>query len=331
MDTPHPKSMCGGAYQDWLEVNLTPDCNASCSWCVERRGWHPTYRAPWEELVKVALSTGKKNVILLGGEPTLHPNLQQIIRALSLENVNVWITTNGSQLSGTWVYNNLRGVCGVNLSVHDYRMAGNEEITGLHLDVSRLDLAILRLRHSGVPVRFNCNCIRGHVDSEGAMRSYIHLAKWFRATSVRFAELKFDDDNFVDLAKVLNHRYGLNDDPYRCGCSVDAVIDGMPVNFRQMCGMQTSKRPCPANPAISTHQVLYYDGKLYDGWQQKGKAMSNDRKSKTKEHVKQVLEDVKAGRLSPEGAANELDKAYESEMCERGTTDSMIAGGSCRY
>lgn len=44
--------------------------------------------------------------------------------------------------------------------------------------------------------------------------SYIKFAKSMGANSVRFAELKMDNNNFVDLAKIMDYQYGLNDDPF---------------------------------------------------------------------------------------------------------------------
>ena len=44
---PHEKNFCGGNFQDWLEVNLTPTCNGNCKWCVEKIGWQPKKHAPW--------------------------------------------------------------------------------------------------------------------------------------------------------------------------------------------------------------------------------------------------------------------------------------------
>lgn len=156
---------------------------------------------------------------------------------------------------------------------------------------------------NGIAVRLNCNCIAGEIDSKATIREYLWLAKWLGATSVRFAELKHDDTLFVDLASIFDHGYGLNDDPFRQGCCQDATIDGMPVNFRQMCGLQTSKRPRPLNPVFTTSKrVLYHDGRLYNGWQmRKENAMSEDT-------LKDLLQKVAEGTMSVESAAKEIEK-----------------------
>jgi len=316
---PNCKNACSGRYRDWLEVNLTPTCNAKCAWCVERRGWHPTERAPWQEIVAKVLATHATNVILLGGEPTLHPNLREIVSALSA-NVRVWVTTNGSRLSEQWVIENIAGVHGVNVSIHSDSLVENMAITGLRLSESDLRGAVRELKVLGAVVRLNCNCIRGYVDSRERAIRYIDWAGQIGATSVRFAELKFDDDLFVDLALMFPGEHGLNQDPFRFGCSSDAVINGMPVNFRQMCGLQTKLRPCPENPEFGTPGgVLYYDGRVYNGWQ----VQRED--DMTTQELKQLLQDVKDGKVTTE----EAEKRIVADKPKPNTTPA--SGGFCQY
>ncbi len=264
---PNPRNFCGGNFQDWLEVMLTPSCNGHCSWCVEKNGWHPKHHASTMDIVNTACATGKANVILLGGEPTLREDLSTIVSALSRRGRRVWVTTNGGKLSPSYVRSHLTGVAGVNISIHDYSMERNRDITGIRIE--GLSASVAALREQGAAVRFNCNCIAGNIGTSDEMHKYICWAKSTGAGSVRFAELKDDRGGFVDLAKTWEYAYGLNGDPFAKGCNQDAVIAGLPVNFRQMCGLQTPMRPKPVNPRQHLKQVLYYDGKVYDGWQLK--------------------------------------------------------------
>jgi pyruvate-formate lyase-activating enzyme len=320
-DIPHPNTFCGNGYKDWLEVNLTPDCNASCSWCVERRGWHPVYRAPWEDIVAAAHDVGRKNIILLGGEPTLYPRLGDVIETLALLGHDVWITTNGSTLTEEFVKRHLKWLHGINVSIHSYDMDYNYLITGVPIVERTLYGAFEALAERRIGIRLNCNCILGFIDSPDEITAYLRWARdGMGVTSVRFAELKHDAGAFVDLASILDHQYGLNDDPYICGCTHDAVIEGVNVNFRQMCGMQTELRPCPSHPVIQPHPVLYYDGKLYDGWQQQeGREMR-------KEEMEKVLWQVKQGTITIAKAMEILRNAERERRLRAERT-----GGNCQY
>jgi len=161
---PNANNSCGGKYQDWLEVLLLPECNANCSWCVEKNGFHPRTRVTPTELVGKALQADKTNILLLGGEPTLHPHLQEIINRLKTHGKNVFITTNGSLLSTEFVQSFLRGINGVNISIHHFLSSKNMEITGLELDLDVLSQAVAELHGNGAKVRLNCNCIKGYID-----------------------------------------------------------------------------------------------------------------------------------------------------------------------
>jgi len=267
MSIPNPENFCGGNFQDWLEVNLIDKCNASCPWCVEKQGWHPKHHASWKKISEAALATGKQNIILLGGEPTLYHYLKILTASLQRAGRNVWMTTNGSLLTSTFVASKLKFLTGINISVHHYLLARNKEITGLTLDEDILADAVEQLLLHDVNVRFNCNVIAGEIDSRRKIETYVHWAKSLGAQKVRFAELKNDDDKFGDLAEILDHEYGLNDDPFCQGCHCETEIAGIPVNFRQMCGLHTSRRASPDDPHQYLKEVLYYDGKIYQGWQ----------------------------------------------------------------
>jgi len=264
---PHPENFCGGNFQDWLEINLLPECNAKCSWCVEKFGYHPNHKASWEEIGDAAINTNRTNIILLGGEPLLYKDLSKLIEKLSINKKQVWITTNGSKINSQFVTENLMKISGINISIHHYDLLKNAEITHIILKKDNLINGLELLKNFNIKIRFNCNTIKGYIDNEIEMLSYIKFAKEYGADSVRFAELKIDEKNFIDLAKILNYKYGLNDDPFLMGCWKEVIIDGILVNFRQMCGIQTSCRPMPINPKQYSKQVLYYDGKIYKGWQ----------------------------------------------------------------
>ena len=318
---PNPNNFCGGNFQDWLEVMLLPECNGKCSWCIERNGFRPENRVSTMDLFDAIAQTGKKNIILLGGEPTLYHELDYLVWLLVENNLNVYITTNGSNLTPDFVDYNLQGIYGINISIHHYDPKKNKKITGI--DIPDLKGSIDRLKFQGATVRFNCNLIKGHIDSEKEILKYIDFAKEMGADSVRFAELKIDEENFVDSCKIMNGKFGLNDDPFVKGCQINTTINGMDINFRQMCGLQTSKRAMPESPEQCEKQVLYYDGKVYNGWLKKdeGEAMTK------KQKIEKILNDVKCGEKTTDKAVEELAKMLKTKT----VTKVVDNGYGCRY
>lgn len=341
---PHPNNFCGGNFQDWLEVMLTPSCNGKCSWCVEKDGFKPQTEVDWLTLAKTIISTDKKNIILLGGEPTLYNHLRKLIRELHFANLNVYITTNGSKLTLNYVHEFLEYITGINISIHHYDLIKNKEITGIDLNEDNLISVITRLKNMDKKVRLNCNCIKNYIDSKIEMLYYIEWAKNIGVEYIRFAELKIDENNFVDLAKVFNYEYGLNDDPFKLGCNFNCVINNVNVNFRQMCGFQTNKRCKHENPKQYEKQVLYYDGIIYNGWQKEinTKEIDNMAKETNKTNVKRILNLFKDRHINEDEASTLIEKdiwktneallkAYQKLLRENDKLASVSSGVGCVY
>jgi hypothetical protein len=190
-----------------------------------------------------------------------------------------------------------------------------------------LKSSIKQLHDINASVRFNCNCLAGHIDSKEKINNYITWAKEIGADTIRFAELKQDDKAFVNLAKILNYQYGLTDDPFVDGCHCNAIINDMPVNFRQMCGLQTTCRKKPINPNQYAKQVLYYDGKFYNGWQSQNKGETY----MTDKELANLLRSVESGLLTSEEAFAKikLDPARKVEKIKYVERDS--SGYGCQY
>ena len=308
---PNKRNFCGGNFQDWLEVMLTEECNGRCTWCIDKKGYHPTEHAPWNRLARRIIDCNKKNIIFLGGEPTLYKGLNKILAAVSActnHEKKLYVTTNGSMLTPGYVKHHLYRLTGVNISIHHHDLERNYDITGIPLEVLILKASIKELHKNAIRIRLNCNLIKDQVDSKKSILSYIEFAKELGVYDVRFAELKDDKDRFVDVAKILDHKYGLNDDPFTLGCNSNTIINGVLVNFRQMCGLQTSRRTKPINPKQESKVVLYYDGIFYKGWQSKyGGYCMNSKK------LRKLLKDVSRGVITTEMAQKRIEKEAEKE------------------
>jgi hypothetical protein len=206
----------------------------------------------------------------------------------------------------------------------------NKEITGIDLDDLKLFRAIEYLQICCVQVRINCNIIKGYIDSDDEILNFIEFAKELGVDGVRFAELK-NDDRFVDLADIFpDGMYGLNKDPFIHGCWQNAIIDDMPVNFRQLCGMQSEYRPTIVNPKQILKKVLYYDGKMYDGWQ-KGKLIDEgeNMKKNIKGVLKTILSGVQDGDVSVSAAVKIIEGLLKTEQestscCGKSTATATV-------
>lgn len=82
---------------------VTDDCNCSCPVCFADSGPKETNfylsltRA--DELARVAREQGARVILLVGGEPTLHPQLPDLIKQLRRAKLRVWLATNGLRIA----------------------------------------------------------------------------------------------------------------------------------------------------------------------------------------------------------------------------------------
>jgi organic radical activating enzyme len=79
-------------------------CDVGCVWCDVKESWdadaHP--RQSVEELVAAAVDSGRKTVVVTGGEPAMH-KLAPLTDALRAAGLTAHIETSGAHpLTGTW-------------------------------------------------------------------------------------------------------------------------------------------------------------------------------------------------------------------------------------
>lgn len=108
-----------GLQEVWF--NLTDQCNLSCPFCyVPGIGPRDGTHVPFELAVRVieeAAEIGVVHLVLAGGEPTLHPELEQIVRfARAQGSLRVKLVTNGSR-------SDARFIDGILPHIHDLQVS----------------------------------------------------------------------------------------------------------------------------------------------------------------------------------------------------------------
>jgi uncharacterized radical SAM superfamily Fe-S cluster-containing enzyme len=123
-------------------LNITGECNLRCEHCYhDLQGGH---RGAEEIIAEATYHGDKAPFILTGGEPTLHPDLFQIIDQMPGP---VWLLTNGKKLNDFDFFNKIvasrlfdRGLLNIGLSFHKESKGADFEVVemcrerGLKLD-----------------------------------------------------------------------------------------------------------------------------------------------------------------------------------------------------
>ncbi len=136
-----------------IEVNQT--CNISCKACYKDKS---NYSKPLDEVRReVDLAMTRRNLMLVsiaGGEPTLHPDLPEIIRYIASKGVLVQLLTNGYDvLDAKWRQYKEAGLHGVFLHVDS--LQNRPDRAGM---VTEADLHPLRARLAQQVTRHGLHC-----------------------------------------------------------------------------------------------------------------------------------------------------------------------------
>lgn len=81
-------------------IVITNNCNLNCSYCFTRNKINNVNDfISIEELYNILkFLNNEKNIGLIGGEPTLHPDFENIVKILAEQNKNILLFTNGVYL-----------------------------------------------------------------------------------------------------------------------------------------------------------------------------------------------------------------------------------------
>ena len=189
----------GRQIQD-VRLSITDRCNFRCVYCMEPGDrFLPKMElldlGEYLRLVDILLELGIRTLRLTGGEPTLYPQLDELIEGIGQRDLDdVAMTTNGSQLDperlAHWRAHGLRRLTFSLDTLREDRMAN---ITRSRTTVAHVLEAIEQARNAGFPrPKVNAVIIRGVNDDEVA--DFAGLARQ-RDLDVRFIEFMPLDSN----------------------------------------------------------------------------------------------------------------------------------------
>lgn len=118
----------------WITLNR--ECNLRCKWCYSQTaGYEKKNNMSSQTLNQIlgfCADSGVKHITLIGGEPTLYPNLEEVIKRISALNVSVGMVTNGLLLENEELIKRLKeaGLDSFSLSLKGSDREEFKQITG---------------------------------------------------------------------------------------------------------------------------------------------------------------------------------------------------------
>lgn len=177
----------------YLRLSLTDRCNFRCSYCASgdspRDATPPLDRAEIHRLAGILAGMGVRRVRLTGGEPTLRPDLVEIVEDLaSLPGIEeVALTTNGHALAGAARRLRQAGVRRLNVSLDTLDPDRLHRLAGRSADLGRILEGIAAAADAGFDsLKVNTVVMAG--ENEGELGDLARFA-WRHRAIARFIEL----------------------------------------------------------------------------------------------------------------------------------------------
>lgn len=284
---------CDGIY-DSLDVRLTKACDNRCEFCIEREGLESLGNTKVDKLIASTIKSGKKDILILGGEPLLNPQIAlEYIKGIREYVETIYLTTSLPKSLTTKEGNKIfreiiKLLDGINISVHHNLSEINNSVLKSTNPFNRIEFLseMLKWDEFANKTRICCNLVSGYIDSKENIDSFVKDMSKIGVKHIKLNELQnVDADTYMSFEEV----YNLNmKSPFAYGCQTD--ISHI---FKEYSMKVTLKRSCFCNKDLSIAKatfadllkcmhkrispnstksklkVLYENGDLYDGWQRK--------------------------------------------------------------
>lgn len=279
---------CDGVY-DSLDVRFTKKCDNNCSFCIEKKGINNLGEPNVEAMISSTLKSGKKDILILGGEPLLYPELiLKYINGIRKSVDTIYLTSSLPKIAAEKfdiVSEIIYLLDGINISFHHYDVEKNNEILKSSVPYNRLDLLakLLKDKRIAKKIRVCCNLTAGYISSHKEIDIFAIRMASIGVQHIKFNELQnVKKDTYISFEKA----YGIKmKSPFSHGCQTDISnlfnIEGLKVTLKRSCFCNVAPEIAQATftdlikclcKRIHTNKqhnlkVMYENGDIYEGWQ----------------------------------------------------------------
>lgn len=190
---------------DYLRISLTDKCDLRCFYCMpdEEYQFTPTSNLmssdEIESIVKIFVQQGVKKIRLTGGEPLVRKDAAEILARISQFDIELTLTTNGTQLHNFVEVIKESGIQSLNISLDTLQKDRFQLMTKRDVFDRVKSNIDLMLAHS-IAVKMNVVLIKGVNDDE--INDFIRLTET-KPIHVRFIEFMPFDGNRWNSSKVV--------------------------------------------------------------------------------------------------------------------------------
>ena len=195
---PSLNSICGKSY-NLLNIKLISACNGKCSFCIAS-GTPCKKSTNASNFIKTAISLKEfNNVDILGGEPTLYPQLIDVVKGIRPYKKQIGIISNGSNLKV--LEQCLPYIDTLTLSIHSFDYSKNS--SGIFIDEKKLKT----LNKIKGKVETICAAVvtKETISNLKEIKVFAKKAKKLGFSAIKLMELSTSNEKieFIDLQDLL--------------------------------------------------------------------------------------------------------------------------------
>jgi predicted cytidylate kinase len=191
-----------------VNFHLTNICNFHCKYCFARFTDIQADRLTFpeqKELIKQLSESDKfRKINFAGGEPTLVPNIAELIKYAKSLGFETGIVTNGSKIDAEWVKNIVPflNILAVSVDTLNYetniKIGSNQK--GKTLSVDNLKCIAAACHNFGVQLKINT--VVSHFNKDGKLTDFINEIRPFRWKILQATKVIGQNDKDFDCVKV---------------------------------------------------------------------------------------------------------------------------------
>ena len=261
-----------------------------CAFCIEKKGIGPL-KQDVDKMIQSTVNSGKKEILILGGEPFLSPvKLLAYIQGIKGKGVveKIFITTSLPKtidVNNVTVKEILDLITGLNISLQHFKPEINNQVLNAKFKHDRIKLleSIVSNPAWQEKVRVSINLVNGYVDNKKTLESFLELLQNIGVKNVKINELQHEKNLSVSFEKIMSVKMK---SPFAFGCQTELKLDNYPklkIILKRGCfkvneNLHASlfdllkvisiplKRKVPRLNTYDKNNVLYENGDLKPGW-----------------------------------------------------------------
>ena len=195
---PSQNSICGNSY-NLLNIKLLNSCNGKCEFCIAA-GTPFKKSEDAQKFIDMANSMTKfSKVDVLGGEPTLYPDLVKVLKGIRPFKKDISIISNGSNLK--IIKECIPYLNTITLSIHSFDYSKNS--TGIY--INEKELKDLNKNKGNAEIIAAVVVTSKTVSNLKEIKAYAKKAKQLGFSAIKLMELVTSNENvdFIDLQDLL--------------------------------------------------------------------------------------------------------------------------------